>query len=1328
MNHRGFDTWTFGEHEHPYKKTLYDMCKALAPSMNGYKTLLLDVPVRYMEDERTFATFKSDPAAVNMITLLHLFIHLHAQVCQHGAPNIVGWLQRTRTIDGEATYSWMVVWVATSEAVDNMHGALADLFMMAEHRGRGRPLPKVPPPKSTFLLNLTAGRFVELLTWYTNAKRALYEATHEEATMTIQSVLVPVTQYKLPHNMALDKAFSPSTLYYNVRNDPLRRRIASVQYYDVACYSVSPQDGHQVGFRDPYNAWFIATRRWTSAMLQTYLPTDDETTNAARVLRLARDIGETDLDYVGRISRVVGQPATDRDAIIRYSGNNQYVDFQMSYLVHSPTVDEEIGRIYHETLALGDVAGLRARLMQWKTQNGMAIFNHCWNAVNPTAPNADRAVIEYLHDYSESLRYVNWLERREETEEQRRKQPRPITVPPTQPKEIMLASYDHVRAHYTFDPRLSYFANTRAKFFMDLEIGPNVLVAHGLIHMLMLSSLFASFVMRTNVLYQNVLLSGHQATSKSFALNVMRLCMIKGTYLSMTDFTEKLFSTFKVDLPGMVWVFEELKAEMLGINSDNGKANEHNQLCTTMKALACDPFIQYAETVMVGTDNNRKAADGNNGGPNTDYAGSEAAAAADTRRMTFRRIPGMVTIMCGANRGVENADKATLSRYVNFQMCNGERADYRTQKGLAMMADKDLWATNPHTRQLAARMQFVQACVFMFNRESSLGEKRPLARRPDMTIAHAMIGRAIRYLDDMGISLPDSRVTSSLEKFAQMLTVWHAVDMVFCNPALEETFKRPPTPEMILRLEAYVVCTEDIAFFTIGMCMNLFVPPSVRQLQTYLKHYFTTERRRQFPPAIDDRRLRDPNFYVYPFPLRRLLAETIAYAKDKSVSVHDMARELDLLQSSRELSDPFFLHEDHVRAQYDAHMAGAMAEEAIWSTFRDRQQNEDRQTAKVKYLRLFVPTTAAQGGGGGSSAAGADSQQVAISRFFVENLNFDNLVGDTIRACFFKGIRTTRTSDPASGPRYVLSGEAKPGYPYLLQKIQVTDEGAEELIIDRKLLNPAGFRAPDETARLSFSDTSNPHIKLPAGCDYEELVVMNHLHQLGITQVTAPTYPFLQVPARFEAYWDTVLADPKYDVYRDRTPGPRGAPKAYPEDYQRSVAAAAADAAAMPPPPRRIFPAGGSANIDGEFAVSAPQPRGDAGDAQSGAETGAGLTNAGINAFMKCWDRIDSREPDLSYALCYAFWKSSMGTYTFRDPLAVEADPDYAPSEYGAYSVMGRINNNNNNDDTVSTSSRASRRSAASSAPPPVQISEEDVPPGAGVGSMVVGIYDASDQ
>lgn len=1327
MNHRGFETWNFGKFEYPYKDTLYDMCKTLVPSLSGYKTLLLDIPVRFMEDERTFAVFKSDPAAVNMITLVHLFVHLHTAVCKQDAPNIVGWLQRTPTKDNKATYSWMLVWVVTAEAVDDMHRELANLFMFAEYRSRKRPLPKMPPPKSSHLMDLTIGRYIELIAWYTNTERAVFEATADEETATVQTSISAVREakdpvillYRLPRAMALDKAFSPATLYQSVRNDPTRRGLACEPYYDVARYSVSPADGGHMGFRDPNNAWFIATRRWTDTLLQTYLPTDDESINAARVHRLAHDIGEKNTDAAKRQARLMGAPAADRDAIVDYVGNNVYTKFQVSYLVHGPEIDAALGRIYHETLALGDVAGLRTRLTEWKKNRGLAIFEHCWNTIIPTAPKADRAVMKYLHDYAESQRYVNWLnEHRGEEEQdgaQRQRQARSVGSAPQQPKELVLAAYDHVRAHFTIDRRLSYFANTRAKFFMDLELGPQALVAHSLIHMLLLCSMYASVIMYSNVLYQNALLSGQLSTSKSFALNVLRLCMIDGTYLSVTDFTNKIFSTFKVDLPGMVWIFEEMKAEMLGINSENGKTNDHNQLCTTMKAMLTETTIDYGEAVMEGSDK-QKGSDGAGSGPSTEYAGGETTNVADTRRMLFRVIPALLTIIANANRGVENADKPAKSRYNQFQVCNGARADHRSQKKLAMSAAKDEWATNPRTRQLAARMQFVQACMFMFNRQSSFGEKRSLARRPDMTIAHTMFGRATRYLGEMGIALSDGRVTSSLEKYAQMLTVWHAVDMIFCNPALE-IFKQAPTPEMILRLEAHVVCTEEIAFFTIGHCMHQFVPPSVRQLQAYLKQWFATPIRRAFPPAVDDKRLRDPNYYVYPFSLRHLLAEAIAFAGDKTVSQPDMACELDLLQTTRELRDSFFLREDTVRAQYDAHAAGAMAEEAIWSTFRDRQHNRDRDVAKIKYLRLFTPTTAAQGG-----AAGADGQQIAISRFFVENLNFENLVNDTIRACFYKGIRKTRTADSASGPRIVLTGETVPGYPYLLQTLEVTDKDAEDLLIDRRLLNPGAYRAPDETGHFGVDADAVASIKLPAGCDYEELVVMNHLYQLGITPDTEPTYTFLQVPARFEAYWDTVVADAKYDGFRDRSTRPDGTPKRYPEDRKH----AAPTAAETMPPPRSRLPDNWRAGLNGEFAPPArtartiPLPRAEA-------ETTACATGVGLAAFISNWDRGDRRDPDLVNAVALACWKhSGMGRYTIREPDADApvADGEYAPSEHGAYGVVARA-------DAASVTSRASRHShtgSMSSAPAAVQISEESIPRGAGVGSIVAGIYGSQDQ
>jgi hypothetical protein len=337
---------------------------------------------------------------------------------------------------------------------------------------------------------------------------------------------------------------------------------------------------------------------------------------------------------------------------------------------------------------------------------------------------------------------------------------------------------------YTYDRELSVFGNLVVRRISGFEHFLQVSTVHRELFLIKIYGLDA--YRRHFGLHSNFILAGQGASSKSFMLDCTVKCSIDKTVQTVTHQTAKA-NAIDDDQNDTVTLFHELPPTLLGLDvkpgtNDTGDALIKEQLTSCM--FKTKTFVRDEIT---GKRSNRVASSeciGIIGGCTNDAA----------RKMPEALASRFHIIMCPKN--------TRAGREVN------------QLQGVVLPQE---------TKQM--KKKFIESC----HKEQFLVceiEKMIWTRvihDVNMNIALKLFNQALDYLYDKGIcDAKQPRHFIRLINTARTLTIMNAIEILFNR---SDEMKGEFSVEQVVQVEPYLVCTEEIAYFTLSLLQDMFINP-----------------------------------------------------------------------------------------------------------------------------------------------------------------------------------------------------------------------------------------------------------------------------------------------------------------------------------------------------------------------------------------------------------------------------------------------------------------------------------------------------------------------
>lgn len=425
-----------------------------------------------------------------------------------------------------------------------------------------------------------------------------------------------------------------------------------------------------------------------------------------------------------------------------------------------------------------------------------------------------------------------------------------------------------------FDTKLSYFGNMMAEDMMALECEFFLLTSHTIFIRLAVAAMNAYWYARK--LHLNVSMLGGGASGKSHLLDLIRDIFIPFTVTKVSHATEKS-STQDVDNNDHITLYHEAPPQMLGQGSKNSDQQTGSHILKD-QLTSCEV---NSASLKVDEFGRRRA----------NPCSSECSG----------------VILFATNECANSVPEPVRSRTMMIDVNQAQRECFDLQ---SMNDTYNRVKNDPdHVRAKNAsveRWRYRQVMVNMVEKMMYIGVLNDV----DMTPGNEVIDLCIKQLKADGSMMESDgavRNIGFIKMFARTLTIMHACDKYARDPQSKGHGKAIEFRHL-LDIEPYLICTEEIALFTLTiLCDQLINTNKLYLIAIILSHC-------KFYATIAD----TPTEYdcsCMEFRERRALYHTLMVTQKKDLfrtkmSPENMRVAMNKLTTESYLNQPILIHDE----------------------------------------------------------------------------------------------------------------------------------------------------------------------------------------------------------------------------------------------------------------------------------------------------------------------------------------------------------------------------------------------------------------------------------
>jgi hypothetical protein len=372
--------------------------------------------------------------------------------------------------------------------------------------------------------------------------------------------------------------------------------------------------------------------------------------------------------------------------------------------------------------------------------------------------------------------------------------------------------------NYRWSDNLSDFGDFAfRRFFYDPETHMLCVDAHEKLALCRIAAFHSAWWQLK--MHINVLLTGVQASSKSWVILVLQLLLIKGTYHSPTFGTAKS-RTVRDNHDGMTGLQEEINPSLLGIENDtrNAGAGRPTGAVTDTEALFKAQLTNlYVETVEPDMENGR------------------------IKRVTVHKCRH--AFIAAMNAGVHRMSGSLFSRFINLVMMPVRRKN----KSVADVSGVEFQDTT-HGKRVITRNHRAHALSTLHHKFEHAG----ISTSTEMLVASVGLRKFTQTLVSLGVS--EGKNTRHIERVTEVvrqLTVEWADHCVFDSLELDIAVRGTFSIEKMLHAEMFNVATTDATIFAIGLCAQQWASPIAGIVQRRILNNLFGKHRTLAPKADD---------------------------------------------------------------------------------------------------------------------------------------------------------------------------------------------------------------------------------------------------------------------------------------------------------------------------------------------------------------------------------------------------------------------------------------------------------------------------------------------
>ena len=562
------------------------------------------------------------------------------------------------------------------------------------------------------------------------------------------------------------------------------------------------------------------------------------------------------------------------------------------------------------------------------------------------------------------------------------------------------------------DRGLSPFANLMIRRMVQYE----QLLQTSTVHRELLITLVARLdaYRRSFDLHTHPLLAGAGSSSKSYILNCIEKLSIPGTVQTVTHITAKADAVDE-NQNDVITLFHEMPKSLIGVEEKGETGDPMFKERLTSNKFKTKLFCVDEDT---GKRSNRVAESeciGMLGGCTNDPPGKIPEALRS--RFMVMMCPQVV------RRGREVMDL------------------FGTTLSPAMKAKRDVMVLE-HQRE--------QYLVCLVEKLIWCGVLADV----DMEVAHTIFRSVLGNLEQVGIHVSDPRKYTRITNTARTLAIMAAVDLVFNSPGADD---QPFDVRALLAVEPHLLCSEEIAYFTLTLLQAEYINPIERHVGEILAkecHYSREERN-------------DANYRPAP-----------------------------------EASETGFTDFNFVqkKAAFTFLLAGEVCKKM--RKYKSSTHNVDAVLRDLLQRTVYAPLrdAAAPGGGGAEPVPILEyDRNTEGGMFYVSTAWLDRVLATDYDALMRTAIR--ETFHRHSRPRTILLGETfrdEGGLPHLWRTLEVVPNPDHQLVVEN-----AAYKS-DFEHRVLFGDaapsawqTAQNHPRHVLDDDCEELEWCRHMDAIG---------------------------------------------------------------------------------------------------------------------------------------------------------------------------------------------------------------------------------------
>ena len=422
--------------------------------------------------------------------------------------------------------------------------------------------------------------------------------------------------------------------------------------------------------------------------------------------------------------------------------------------------------------------------------------------------------------------------------------------------------------HNPFNPDLTVFGHFVQRLYMQINHHGLVSTAHDSIFQMLIGCLDAYRC--SPDLHLNGIATGNSSTGKSFMFDLVKGWSIPGT-ISETTRKTAASDAVEPEHPGAfsdrILIFHEMPGSMVkeGYRENDQEAELKSAL--TSGVVTTEHFDQ-------DDDGTRR------------------------KRTIVNDVTG--TIWGANNTGMKGMGEAMQSRWLHLPM------DIVVNKRRDVASCKFAERTRGSAHKAAAakftyECRWRQGLVWMVEKMICAGDGK-LLPPVEMFAAQEVFGRlekGIKRERSGGGPRVHMRDMERCQIYARLFTIMSAIERTFCVPGAKHRDVSPVTPEHLLDIAPFLVCTEEIAVFTFTMLRNQFFDRNASKILTYIEEIWEQNGRHFRPKPQPPRSMfggpqvavqMDYNYAHLPFKRRDLATQihvTMTAAKGK-VSIPDI--------------------------------------------------------------------------------------------------------------------------------------------------------------------------------------------------------------------------------------------------------------------------------------------------------------------------------------------------------------------------------------------------------------------------------------------------------